>query len=794
MLSSSTDIYLDANATTRVLPQAARDAQDAMEELYGNPSSSHITGLRARHILESARKLTRRVLGAESGRVIFTSGATEAIHLGVFSSLCAARQRGADQAGDRVLLYGATEHKAVPEALQHWNQLLCLNAKVLPIPVDNRGLLDLGFLAEHAPRADLVCTMAVNNETGVITNLPAVERTLRQANPTAPWLVDCVQAVAKMELNLSRTSIDYAAISGHKVHAPKGVGVLYVRDGMPLTPLFSGGGQESGARSGTENLPGVAALAAVFHCLLDERDHTFCDRSSLARHRDQLVASLRRAFPSIVFNTPFECSVATTINFTVQGFASKEILDLFDAAGIRVSSGSACGSANQGSYVLDAMGTPPWRSEGAVRMSFDLTTTPGEISVACRRIEDAGRAMRESCLIVSNEAPVSDQARLDGLIQWKKETSSSWMLIDAKSNECVVVDPREEHLERIASLIRCQRSRVVGVIDTHLHDDDNTPRLHLLEMLGGQAASTALQVDELGWPLELDQHVELADGAEAEFLRIGDRWKVLRVALPGHTADSTALLVAPAKGGQPLSREDVQYAFTGDAIQIGGLGRTDVACGCPRTLHQSLRRLNQVIGPNSVICPSHDYVNGFCTCLRNETACNPLLDAVLNGEMACEQFVSAKAGLDKQLGDPAESTREGWIVHTATPKTLLDVAPEDLRAFFAEHRHALIIDVRETHEFLFDQDWTALGLDQPPENVPLSRLGDFLQQIIHQRDRFADREILFLCRSGNRSGRAAEALRRWGFGNVWHIAGGIALGVRRREGLTVDQDDMEFVI
>ena len=142
------EIYLDANATTPVWPEAAQEAFSAMEQLFGNPSSSHITGLRARSILESARGLARSVLGANAGRVVFTSGATEAIQMGIFSTLCTVRKQRLDRAPEsspRYLLYGATEHKAVPQALQHWNELLGMGNIVLAIPVNQHGQLDLDF-------------------------------------------------------------------------------------------------------------------------------------------------------------------------------------------------------------------------------------------------------------------------------------------------------------------------------------------------------------------------------------------------------------------------------------------------------------------------------------------------------------------------------------------------------------------------------------------------------------------------------------------------------------------------
>ena len=316
IVRTSSEIYLDANATTPVLPTAAQEAHDAMEGLFGNPSSSHISGLRARFILESARELVRDVLGAENGQIIFTSGATEAIQLGIFSTLCDIRERrksGNLSSENRVLLYGSTEHKAVPQAIRHWNDLLDVDNEVLEIPVDENGKLDLEFIKKHASRADLICTMAVNNETGVITDLVTVESAIRSQSETVRWLVDTVQAVGKVKLNLAQTTIDYAPVSGHKIYAPKGIGLLYVRENAPLVPLLAGGGQEHGARGGTENLPGVAAIAAVMRKLSETECCTFAPDEQLKDYQSRFIKVLKKAFPTIEFNTPFENSVPTTV-------------------------------------------------------------------------------------------------------------------------------------------------------------------------------------------------------------------------------------------------------------------------------------------------------------------------------------------------------------------------------------------------------------------------------------------------------------------------------------------------
>ena len=362
------EIYLDANATTPVLPQARQAALAAMAEDYGNPSSIHSTGLRARSLIDDVRARARRVLGAPTGRLLFTSGATEGIQTAVLSALVALRdRRDRGEAMPALLLYGATEHKAVPESLRHWNALLGLGLQVQSIPVDGDGRHDLAWLRERAARAGLVCTMAANNETGVISDLDGIAQALA-ASP-ALWLVDGVQALGKLALRLSERRIDYAPFSGHKLYAPKGIGLLYVRDGAPFTPLMAGGGQEAAQRSGTENMTGVAALGAVLAALED--GGTFRDGATLQAWRDQLAQALLEAFPTLVFNAPPALCLPTTLNFSVPGLASKLLLDLFDAADVRVSGGSACSAAKaQPSYVLEAMGLPAWQTASAVRLSF----------------------------------------------------------------------------------------------------------------------------------------------------------------------------------------------------------------------------------------------------------------------------------------------------------------------------------------------------------------------------------------------------------------------------------------
>ncbi len=798
IIRTSSEIYLDANATTPVLSEAAQEAHDAMEDLFGNPSSSHISGLRARFILESARDLVSEVLGAGKGQIVFTSGATEAIQMGVFSTLCEVREHraaGKLSSEKRTLLYAATEHKAVPQSIEHWNQLLGVNNEILQIPVDSNGQLDLEFLKAHAASADLICTMAVNNETGVVTDLARVEEAIRSVNSSVRWLVDCVQAVGKMKLDLAATTIDYAPVSGHKIYAPKGIGLLYVRESTPLVPLLTGGGQEQGARGGTENLPGVAAIAAVMRKLVESKTYTFSDEEVLKGFRSQLMNSLTSAFPTIEFNVALEHSVSTTINFAVKGFPSKELLDLFDAAGVRVSSGSACGSAVRGSYVLEAMGLPRWQSDGAIRMSFGPLTSESEIVAACERIEQAGQALCDSCLVVSNDAESLPGQEVDGLIQLKNGSMCTWLLMDSKSKQCVVIDPFEELAERAESIIRCQKSNVIAILDTHAHVDHDSCRKMLLKVIGQYAADSAETEDELGWPQIPDGIAILEDGSEAPYLRISDQWVIAQADLPGHTLLGRVYLVGQLAEGGHLKAADVELAFPGDTILMGGIGRTDFPCSSIEEMYKSLQQLPRLICPSTtIICPTHDYNNDFSTTLTSECVENEFLRSILDDEVTFEQFAEKKPVIDAGISDATNSELVcGLIKADGSDNSTIEISRDQLKQFFVEHQDSLIIDVREPHEFAFAQDWTELGFDSPPENIPLTRLAGYLPGLL-KAYRNAPQDVIFLCRSGRRSGAAASVARRIGIESARHIGGGIALNLKNKCVAKSEYENMGYMI
>jgi cysteine sulfinate desulfinase/cysteine desulfurase-like protein/glyoxylase-like metal-dependent hydrolase (beta-lactamase superfamily II)/rhodanese-related sulfurtransferase len=746
-------IYLDANATTPVLPKAAAAALTTMETLFGNPSSSHISGLRAKQIMDQARTKAKQVLGSGNGQIIFTSGATEGIQTGILSGLYYAKSKMLP--GEKyTILYGATEHKAVPESLKHWNNILEVNAKIKAIPVNHKGDLDLDFIAKEVPNALMICTMAVNNETGVYQDLTRLEDVIRQHSTSVFWLVDCVQALGKTSLALANTSIDYAPFSGHKLYGPKGIGFVYIRENAPFTPFIAGGGQEGGLRSGTENLPGLAALNVIFDMLLSTQDDSFSDITQLNQFRTQLVKTLKRAFPKVVFNHSFDNSVPTTLNFSIPGFSSKEMMDLFDAANIRVSSGSACSSKVTRSFVLDAMGLPKWQSESAIRMSFGPAMTQIEVDEACERIEQSADALGQSCLTLDSNS-LDPQTQLDGLVQFKIGGSSTWLYVDKTTQSAIVIDPLAEITTRLMTILSCQKLTLTAAIDTHGHADHVSAREQLVKTIQPNKPT-----DSLGWPAE-HQYYTL-NGQSYPMINVGTKYLV-NVATPGHTDDSISLLLCSAQ--EQSEQLVIDYVFSGDLILIGSLGRTNFSTSSAQKMFQSLQLLHSIVGNSSLLCTSHDYNNEFVTTIGVEISRNSLLADVINQTLTEMQFVQKKTRLDNHIADEVGSEILcGAFIDSCQKNAVIEYDTQSLAYAMQKTNYIKLIDIREPHEYILNHD------QQFSLNVPLTRLVDFIST--HQDKA---QKLVLVCRSGSRSHIAAQALSRLGFKNVGHLKGGYAL-------------------
>ena len=315
----------------------------------------------------------------------------------------------------------------------------------------------------------------------------------------------------------------------------------------------------------------------------------------------------------------------------------------------------------------------------------------------------------------------------------------------------------------------------------------------LLNALSDVAEPSATTTDPLGWPETFSGTVQLNDQSTAEFLRFGDDMVIAKTNLPGHTVDGLAYLVGRDSDGF-LTANNIRQAFIGDTIQIGGIGRTDFYSSSAEDLFSSLRRLPTIISQTTLICPTHDYTTSFATTLAAEVRGNGLLARLTctDQPMSLTEFIQDKDTVDRLINDDANSELVcGHIVVSTCNVHSIDLRPEDLPDFFAGHENSLIVDVREPHEFRFAQDWAGLGLHSPPENIPLTRLSNFLTRVISDQAQEEIPDVIFLCRSGSRSSKAAEVMRRLGCDRVWHIKGGIALG-RHHE--SIEHDEMEYMI
>ena len=736
-------VYLDANATTPVLPCIADVVSHTMQICFGNPSSPHITGIQAKHLLEQTRQKARTVIGATDGDILFLSGATEGIQTAVVSTLINAKKHNKK---NPVLLYGATEHKAVPNTLKHWNSVLEINAKVLAIPVDSNGILDLEFIAQHIDDALMICTMAVNNETGVYQDLKAIEHTIRSRNSDVSWMVDCVQALGKQQLALSETTIDYAPFSGHKLYAPKGIGLLYIRSGSAYTAFIAGGGQENGMRSGTENLPGIAGLNKLFSLLLDKTDSTFKSTDVLNIYRDQLHCALSDTFGDITFNHDFAYSVPTTLNFAVNDLTSKEVIDLFDAAGIRVSGGSACSTGASTSFVLDAMGATTWQSENAIRLSFGPATTEQEITHACRCIRALKPILQANCLIVSDSTTPTQEVCALGLTQFRHLGACSWLYV-SDNKQAVIIDPISELIPRFEKIANTQNLTIAAILDTHAHQDRNPAAAILRSVLASRLIET--DVDELGWSTH-SKSIEL------------DNDILEKIATPGHSKDSVTYILK-SKSGQ------ARYCFCGDLVLPAGLGNTKLEGGSAYSMGQSLVLLNEQLSNNSVICSGHDYQQCFAMNWYVQQQQTPLLNELLSGDITVDEFAAKKEHYDTQK--QVSSTQLCGYVDAIPSVTTLQLTFDAAKTML-NNDNAFLIDTREPYEHGANNVAQLFNSNSDKTlNIPLSRMAN----AIVEGQLNKNNSYILLCRSGNRSKLAATNLSQLGYKTVYNLNGGLAL-------------------
>ena len=373
-------IYLDNAATTKVCPEAADAALKCMTDLYGNPSSTHKAGRDAGRLLRDARAEVAVSLGARPEEIFFTSGGSEGDNWALVSGMHLMRHKG------KHIISSRTEHDAVLKTLS-WLETQGYEVTLLT-PASDGTIYPDDVIAALRPDTVLVSLMMVNNETGAITDISAVRKALRSAHSEALLHTDGVQGFGKLSFSAKTLGADMITISGHKLHAPKGIGALYVRNGLRLPPLIHGGGQESGKRSGTENMPGICSFAAAIKAARLDANAA----SRMTQLRESAVSRLRQTLPDIVV---IGGGAPHILNVSLPGYRSEVLLNFLDAKEICVSKGSACKKGAR-SHVLEAMGLSPAVIDGSIRVSLCRFTTKDEIDAFCTALELAHKTLFKS--------------------------------------------------------------------------------------------------------------------------------------------------------------------------------------------------------------------------------------------------------------------------------------------------------------------------------------------------------------------------------------------------------------
>ena len=361
-------IYLDNNATTRVAPEVLDAMQPYLGQFFGNPSSAHTLGREMKRAIEQSREQVANLIGAgDLSEIVFTSCGSESDHWAIRGLL-------AMQPEKKHIVTTLVEHEAVRNLCR---LLETEGYEVTWLGVDPNGELDLDSLrAALRPDTALVSTMFANNETGVLFPIDEIGRIVHEKSDAA-FHVDGVQAVGKIPIDLKNTAVDLFALSGHKLHAPQGVGALYIRKGISLSPLIVGGAQEQGRRAGTSAVPNIVALGAACRLATEDDGH-----ARIERLRNRLEDEILKSIPNARLNGVADRSkrLPNTSNISFEYVDGQSILTHLDQAGICVSTGSACHSTTrESSPTLRAMNVPYTAAQGSIRFSLGRYNTEAEI-------------------------------------------------------------------------------------------------------------------------------------------------------------------------------------------------------------------------------------------------------------------------------------------------------------------------------------------------------------------------------------------------------------------------------
>jgi cysteine desulfurase len=384
-------VYLDNSATTPVHPEVFEVMRPYFAEQFGNASSIHHHGQESRAAVEGARESVAALLGCQASEIVFTSGGTEADNLAIFGLIAE---------GDHVIT-SAVEHHAVLNACKHLESEGC---EITYLPVDPQGQVDPDDVRRTLrPNTRLITVMMANNETGVLQPVEEIARIAKQSE--VYFHTDAVQAAGKIPLGVKKLECDLLSISGHKIHAPQGIGALYVRKGVPLAPMIYGGRHERSRRAGTENVPGIVGLGKAAQ--LARTGLARGDDTTMARMRDRLERALLE-IESAGVNGAGAPRVPNTTNLHFDFIEGEALVIALDLKGLAVSTGAACSSgAIEPSHVLLAMGLTPDQARASIRFSLGKQNTDEEIGFAIGLVCESVARLREL-------SPVAKQSSVVG--------------------------------------------------------------------------------------------------------------------------------------------------------------------------------------------------------------------------------------------------------------------------------------------------------------------------------------------------------------------------------------------
>ncbi len=373
------EVYLDNSATTKPCPGARKRLLEAVDLLWGNPSSLHQKGLEAQLLLEGARAFIAKCLSCRESELYFTSGGTESNNLAVFGAAKAMRHKG------KRIVVSSVEHPSVSRA---FDKLESDGFTVVRLPVDRFGVVPVEEIENAVDESTvLVSMMAVNNELGSVEPVEALSRIVKEKHSPALIHVDAVQAFGKLPLNVKKLGIDLMSVSAHKIHGTKGAGALFVKDSVHLAPHIFGGGQEKNVRPGTEPLPAIAAFFGAAEELDIKKS-----LPAVTALRDGFVKKLS-ALDGVVINSGAD-ALPYIVNISLPGRPAEAVLNFLSSRGIYVSSGSACAKGHR-SPTLTAAGLESERVNSSLRISLSRFTTADELDFCLEGIEEALRAIRK---------------------------------------------------------------------------------------------------------------------------------------------------------------------------------------------------------------------------------------------------------------------------------------------------------------------------------------------------------------------------------------------------------------